>query len=433
MKPLSRFSGPILAELLLNFCVSLLLFRLLGRIADAASGATGSVNSLFSLFHMLFLGLSQAGGIMIANACGRGNDQLAARQRGSLLLIFLFTVSVILLMVSAGRAFLVTQILGLSGNSAEFAMNYCRIAQWSLVTQAIAQFMTAIFRSLGNSMLPFLIALLNNSLTLALLWLLPDYSAALQISSIEWIALCQISGNLVALLVSVSTFLLFMRAPIELPAPGRFSVQEFKAIVLLAFAVILEPVSYSLAQVVISRFFAEFGEVALAARAYAGTLAAIPSLLGIALGWGAQIQVSYLIGAGQLEEARSAVLRSCRLTVVIGPLFALFVYLNAGWLLTMFTGDPAVTSAATLLLGCFVLLEIGRSCNTTIAPALKARGEAAYVARFAFIVMILVCLPVAWLLSFPLGLGILGLGLTAAFDEILRGWLNLKRWQKTAG
>ncbi|MBU1105680.1 MAG: hypothetical protein KKB51_03345 [Candidatus Riflebacteria bacterium] len=430
MNRLSRFSGPILAELLLNFCVSLVLFRLLGKIADAASGATGSVNSLFSLFNMLFLGLSQAGGIMIANACGRGNDQLAARQRGSLLLIFLITTTAILLLVSAGRSFLVTQVMGLSGNSAEYAMNYCRIAQWSLATQAIAQFMTAIFRSLGNSMLPFLIALINSSLTLTLLWLLPDYSAALDISSIEWIALCQLSGSLVALLISISVFLLFLHAPVELPSPGRFSGMEFKAILILAFAVILEPVSYSLAQVVISRFFAELGDAALAARAYAGTISVIPSLLGIALGWGAQIQVSYLIGSGQLDEARSVVLRSCRLTVVLAPLFALFIYLNAAQLVSIFTSDQSVIIAAKILLGCFVLIEIGRSCNTTIAPALKARGDAAFVARTAFVVMILVSLPIAWFLSFPLGLGILGLGLTAAFDEILRGWLNLKRWQR---
>ncbi|HMM59385.1 MAG TPA: hypothetical protein PKC25_04550, partial [Candidatus Rifleibacterium sp.] len=66
MKSLSRFSGPILAELLLSFAVSMLLFSLLGRIADAASGAVGVVNNLFWLFQTMFLGLSQAGGILIA-------------------------------------------------------------------------------------------------------------------------------------------------------------------------------------------------------------------------------------------------------------------------------------------------------------------------------------------------------------------------------
>jgi len=430
MNRLSRFSGPILAELLLNFVVSLVLFRLLGRIADSASGAVGSVNSLFSLFSMFFLGLSQAGGIVIANACGRSNQQLAARQRGLLLLIFLAAISAVLMLVSGGRTFLLTQIMGLTGNAANYAASFCRIAQWTLATQALAQFMTAIFRSLGNSMLPFLIAFLNNGVTLALLWLLPNYSTALSISNIEWIALCQLSANLLALLISVLLFVFHLRAPIELPGRSRFSFAELKAILVLAVAVVLEPVSYTLAQVVISRFYAEIGEVALAARAYAGTLASVPSLLGIALGWGAQIRVSYLLGAGQEAEARQEVLRSCRLTVVLAPLFSLLIFLNAGRLLTMFTGDPAVTTASTLLLGCFILLEIGRSCNTTIAPALKARGEAGYVARTAFFIMLPVCLPIAWFASFPLGLGILGLGLTAALDEMLRGWLNLKRWQK---
>lgn len=425
-----RFTWPIFVELLLNFCVGLFLYRLLGRIADAASGAIGSVGSLFSLFSMFFLGLSQAGGILIANSCGRGNDLLAARQRGSLLVIFLGTIGFILLILQFGRGFFISNILGLTGNTAIFAHNYCQIAQFTLAVQAVSQFMTAIYRSHGNSLMPLMMALLNNVVTLVFLLLVPDCSGYLQISNVSWIALCQLSGNAVALLVSLVVMKYGVKAQIQLPDRHRFSLSEFKVILILAGAVVLEPLSYSLAQVIISRFFAMFGDVALAARAYAGTLSAVPSLIGIALGWGAQIKVSYLIGAGKSEEAHNEVLRSCRFTIILGPLLSMLIFYFSTDLMRLFTADSAVINAARILLGCFVLLEIGRSCNTTVAPALKARNDAAFVARSAFVVMVLVSLPLAWFLSFPLGFGILGLGLTAAFDELLRGYLNLRRWKK---
>lgn len=425
-----RFTWPIFLELLLNFCVGFFLYRLLGRIADAASGAIGSVGSLFSLFSMFFLGLSQAGGILIANSCGRGNDELAARQRGSLLVIFLVAIGGIFLILQFGRGFLLGNIMGLTGNTAIFADNYCRIAQFSLAVQAVTQFMTAIYRSQGNSLMPLIMALLNNAVTLVFLLLVPDCSKFLQISNVAWIALCQLFGNAIALVASMIVLKYMVKARIQLPNRQKFSLAEFKVILLLAAAVVLEPLSYSLAQVIISRFFAELGEVALAARAYAGTLSAVPSLIGIALGWGAQIKVSYLIGAGKSEEARDEVLRSCRFTIIFGPLLSLMVFYCSADLLRFFTADANVIFAAKVLLGCFVLLEIGRSCNTTVAPALKARNDAAFVARRAFVVMVIVTLPIAWFLSFPLGFGILGLGLAAAFDELLRGYLNLRRWKR---
>ena len=101
MKSLTRFSGPILAELLLSFAVSMLLFSLLGRIADAASGAVGVVNNLFWLFQTMFLGLSQAGGILIARVTGNGDEESAARLRGALLGLFLIVAAVMLTVFSS--------------------------------------------------------------------------------------------------------------------------------------------------------------------------------------------------------------------------------------------------------------------------------------------------------------------------------------------
>jgi Na+-driven multidrug efflux pump len=427
---MSRFSWPILAELLLNFVVSLVLYRLLGKIADAASGAIGAVSGLFSLFQMFFLGLSQAGGILIANSCGRGSEDLAARQRGTLLVIFAVSIIAVLLALHTARPVLVGSILGLSGKTAEFAIDYSYIAQWTLILQAVTHFMTALYRSLGNSLLPFIISLLNNSFVLAFLWLLPARMAAAGITGVESAALCQLSGSAISLLISLSLFFFMIRAPIELPNGRTFAVAELRAILLLTSMVVLEPVAYSISQVAIGRYYAMLGENALAARAYVNTLAAVPSLLGIALGWAAQIQVSYLFGAGQIDRARQTVLRSSRITMLVGPWFAATIFAFSEKILAWFTLDKQVAADAAILLGCFVLLEIGRSVNTTVAPALKAVGSASYVARSAFVVMLFICVPAAWYMSFPMRMGILGLGLACAFDELLRGWLNLRRWLK---
>lgn len=116
--------------------------------------------------------------------------------------------------------------------------------------------------------------------------------------------------------------------------------------------------------------------------------------------------------------------------MLIGPLSSLAVYLLSGRILRIFSQDPAVIAATEGLLAIYVLLEIGRSCNTTLAPSLKARGDAKFVARTSFVVMLLVCVPLAWLLGVGLKLGVTGLALAMASDEMIRGLINLKRWNR---
>ncbi|HPT45132.1 MAG TPA: MATE family efflux transporter [Candidatus Rifleibacterium sp.] len=428
MKSLTRFSWPILVELILSFAVNMLLFTLLGRIADAASGAVGSVNSLFSLFNMMFLGLSQAGGIMIARLVGSGSEEKAARLRGSLLALFSLCIVLVLLAVVYGRNFLTGQVLGLHDQTGDFAADYCRVAQWSLAANALAQYFTAVFRSAGNSLVPLLVALVNHSVCFCCLWLLPGNLAGEALSGVQRVALSQLSGSLTALLASSAAFIYWLKLPIKLPDRAALFAPEIRPVLTLAAMVVLEPFSYSLAQVFISRMFAELGPVALAAKAYAGTLAAVPSLPGIALGWGAQVQVSYLAGAGKTEDAKWLVLRSCLLTILLGPAGACLVYWFSPELVKFFSADPAVIEAVRTMLAIYILLEVGRSLNTNLAPSLKARGDAKYVARTSFVVMLFICVPLAYILGFHAGMGVAGLALALAADELLRGVINLRRW-----
>ena len=99
-------------------------------------------------------------------------------------------------------------------------------------------------------------------------------------------------------------------------------------------------------------------------------------------------------------------------------------------LLCLSTADQQVAVTAGELLAVYILLEAGRGLNTTLAPSLKARGEAKFVARTAFFIMLFVCVPLAWFLAFKAGLGAVGLAVALAFDELLRGLINLWRWAR---
>jgi len=81
-----------------------------------------------------------------------------------------------------------------------------------------------------------------------------------------------------------------------------------------------------------------------------------------------------------------------------------------------------------------VILEIGRVINLVVNRAIKASGDARYPLISIIIIQWFFILPLLWLFVDYLNLGLVGVWMAIAIDELLRG-INLfvrwksKRWQ----
>ena len=81
-----------------------------------------------------------------------------------------------------------------------------------------------------------------------------------------------------------------------------------------------------------------------------------------------------------------------------------------------------------------IYLEFGRVMNVVVNRAIKASGDARYPLISIIIVEWIFILPIAYLLGDWLQLGLLGIWIALALDEVVRG-INLfirwksKRWQ----
>jgi Na+-driven multidrug efflux pump len=154
-------------------------------------------------------------------------------------------------------------------------------------------------------------------------------------------------------------------------------------------------------------------------------------LWSFALGVGTQIAISHRLGAGKPEEADAQLMRSLTYAVIGNGVCALALAILYRPLLGMLTSDEEILSLAAPLFAVGVLVEMGRAVNIVAGGALKSAGDAKFSAVVGGSLMWLVGVPSAYLLggSFGLGLGLTGVWLSMALDEIVRGVVNYRRWK----
>jgi Na+-driven multidrug efflux pump len=193
-----------------------------------------------------------------------------------------------------------------------------------------------------------------------------------------------------------------------------------------------EPISYQLAQITINLLVISLGAAALAARTYVSSFVMVSSVLwSFALGVGTQIAISHRLGAGRLEEADAQLTRSLGYAVIGNGVAALVLAVLYRPLLGLLTKDEEIVRLAAPLFAIGVLVEMGRAVNIVAGGALKSAGDAKFSAVVGASLMWLLGVPSAYLLggSFGLSLGLTGVWISMALDEIVRGVVNYRRWK----
>jgi Na+-driven multidrug efflux pump len=99
------------------------------------------------------------------------------------------------------------------------------------------------------------------------------------------------------------------------------------------------------------------------------------------------------------------------------------------YLLAQLTHDPAVIEAAHPIFLIAPLVEAGRAANIVAGGALRACGDSRFTAVVGTSLMWCVGVPMAYLLSSELGLGLMGIWIAMGLDEGVRGFMNYFRWR----
>lgn len=422
---LVKLASPVFIELSLQIAIQIVDALMLSRVSDAAAGTVGVLLTLFGFLMTFVISLTQAGSIRIANALGKNNQARAERSRWMMILVAAIITLPVSFALCFGREYIVSYLYSFDNESHRYATDYLAVASWGIAASGLSLVFNSFVRSIGMPAWVLPGALIANLLNAGM-----AYFFVSQGLGVHGVALAGLSAQIVML--TWSLFVTFVHLRIRLQ-PIR-SVQLFLAYLKNLFAlyipVVIEPVAYQGAQMMIGLIVAQLGATAMAARSYSASVYAFCFLWSISMSQASQYVVSHEVGKKNYSEA-SAALRSClRTGTIAAGSLALLIALAAPIILPFFSKDPAVLHDASLLLWIAFIVEFGRTSNIIVGASLKALGDAVYPAKIGIIFMIGLSVPLAAVLSFPLKLGIVGVGIALGVDELIRGFLNFRRWRK---
>ena len=176
------------------------------------------------------------------------------------------------------------------------------------------------------------------------------------------------------------------------------------------------------------------GVDALASHQVAITCAATVFMVPLGLSQALTVRIGEAWGAGNYERWRPIVVSGW----LIGITFALasassFLFARkmiAGWFLP---NDPAPAAVVASLLLVAAVFQLGDSLQIISAGSLRGLNDVKWPAWISFFVYWGMAIPLGWIFSFPLGMGVYGMwwGITIglALTAII---LGLRLWRKTS-
>lgn len=152
-------------------------------------------------------------------------------------------------------------------------------------------------------------------------------------------------------------------------------------------------------------------------------------LFSCSIGQAAQIVVGYQVGKGDFDEARKQGYRAYRLALIVSVSIVGICILLRHPIMSCFTDNPEVIRLAGILFIIELFLKGGRAGNLTIIPCLRGAGDVKFPTMWAIFSNMVIGLGGAQLLGVTLHMGIQGLWIAMAADEVLRSVVMLIRWK----
>ena len=316
----------------------------LGRPQLAALGiAVTILGGTFAIFNFLQYGTTA----QVARAGGAG-EAATARRLGAQAVWLSLAFGVAVSALIAALAVPLVSLMGGSGNTADDAVLYLRIAAVGFPAAFIALGAQGYLRGVADLRTPLVVLIAGNVANLVL-ELVFVYGLGWGIAGSAW-------GTAFAQLGMGLAFVLVVLRRLE-PGEARLRPALARRVLSLGKWILIRTTSLMASFVLAGAVATRFGDAEIAAHQIAFQLWVFLALVLDSLAIAGQIIVARELGAGKTEEAYGASERMIWLSVALGAVFAAIMLGLAGVVPRAFTGDASVLDQVALLWPLFALMQ----------------------------------------------------------------------------
>lgn len=418
---------PIFLELVFNHLLGTVSTVVLSGYSDEAVVATGSVNIVFSLCVLFFSGMSTGASVIISNLIGAEKLNVAKRAGGTGVL-FLGMVGACFASFLLPTAPVIVTLMNLTGLVREYAIAYMRIRAIALIFAALTNILLATMRCYGYPRYSVAIGAIKNVCNLLCSTYAVYYAKSPLLSGVRGVAL----GHIVSEIVSLGIVIFFfarLRLGISRPESIRSFFGTAKRILAIGIPTCISSGAYTLSQIVTNSFAQLLPWPAPAAKIYCANILSYAYLFSSSCGHANALMAGRLHGAGKHEHADRLNNMLAHCTVPVNFLISISIVLLRTPLLSMFTTDTKIVQIALGVFLVDILTEQARAISHVYEYSLRSTGDVMPTMVTTLVSCWVFSVGLAYVLSIPCGLGLVGFYIGLALDEWVRAIFTFFRWK----
>ena len=422
--------------------IELLFITIIG-MADTIMVGNYSSGNITSEVGLASVALSQQPifiTIAVASALGVGLTTIISRRKGennpqeALLylrqaIIVSFLCGLLMTVLAYFFAAPILRFAGAKDDTIETAVLYFRIVSSILVFNYIRYTISAAQRAIGKTSMTLVMNIVANIVNIIFNYLLIYGHLSFPELGIGGAAIATVIGNMVAFFIAlISIFNKKSFVYIKLKDNWRLNTEIIAYMFKISTPAIIEQIFMRIGFFIISKIVNELGTEQTAINAIISSVVSISFNVTDGFAIGASALVGQSLGEKDPAKAFAYGRLSQILSIFLASILVTIVYLTRNILPGFFSTNENIYKEASKLLTYSSLVMLPQSIQWVTTGILRGAGDIRYTARNSMISITIVRPLLAYILCYPLGLGILGSWIGMVIDQSLRTILNNHRF-----
>ena len=431
--PLFKLAAPVFIQALLAMLIGYADSLMLTRYSDTAVGAVGNANQVLGFLTLAFTIISSASGVVVSQYLGaKATDKLSRIYTVALAFNFALSLTISIIVFSLSEVLL--RFMQLPDEMMPDAMSYMRIVGGFIFLEALMDTFYQFLRSNGKMVFGMVLSLTTNVLNIIGNYLFLYGPLKFIGLGASGVAISSVFSRFVGMIVIAVYFKFNIEGDISIKYLRPFPKDILESLLKLGIPTAGENISYNISQIVISAFVNTMGIVAINTKIYCGSLTNFSYLYSVSVAVATQIIVGHAVGAKEYDLAYKRVIKSLVPALLISVGIAAANFLLSPLTLPIFTDNAQAIALGHDIMLIAIVLEIGRTCNLVIINSMRAAGDVKFPTMLGIISMWGVSVLFAFILGIALDpvlhLGLRGVWIAMAADEIVRGIIVSIRWKR---
>ncbi len=425
---LLKLGWPIFVQSLLSMCLGYIDTLMLSKFSNDAVGGIGNANQIMSFLTLAFSIIASATGVIVAQYIGaKVKEKLSEIYTVSITfnLILSGAISVIILLGCNG----IVKLMKVPTAMVPYARDYMMIVGGFMFLQAIFDTFSQIFRSNGKTQIGMIIAVGMNLVNIVGNYCFLYGPLKFLDLGVKGVAISTTASRIFAVITAIIFFTVKIEGKISPKYLFPFPKDILKKLLKLGIPTAGENISYNIAQLIIMVFINSFNSTVFTnTKIYCNILSSFAYLYSVSAAMATAIIVGQSVGANEEDYAYNKVLKTLKGALIISIAIACISFIISPFTLGIFTTDTAVIKLGKKIMLICIFLEMGRTTNLVIINSMRAAGDVKFPTYLGMASMWGISVLLGYIFGIVLNLGLTGIWIAMALDEIVRAIVVYIRW-----